>query len=101
MDTPTQRYSLEERWMSKRNRRARRAFTDEFKAEAVGLVQGSGKTIGRIAKDLDLTETALRHWVSKAEGPGGRTPILDTDERAELGRLREEVRVLRMERDFL
>jgi len=83
------------------NRRARRTFTDEFKADAVGLVQSSGKTVGRIAKDLDLTETALRHWVDKAEGPGGRKPILDTDERAELTRLREEVRVLRMERDFL
>ena len=87
--------------MSKTARRGRRTFTDEFKSEAVGLVQSSGNTVGRIAKDLDLTETALRKWVSKAEqGPGGGPPIGE-DERVELKRLREEVRVLRMERDFL
>ena len=87
--------------MSKTARRGRRSFTDEFKSEAVGLVQGSGKTVGRIAKDLDLTETALREWVRKAEqGAGGELPIRE-DERVELKRLREEVRVLRMERDFL
>jgi len=84
--------------MSKRTRRGRRSFTDEFKAEAVGLVQGSGKTVGRIAKDLDLTETALRAWVRRADGGD---PPMEEDERVELKRLREENRVLRMERDFL
>jgi transposase len=64
----------------------------------VGLVQGSGKTVGRIAKDLDLTETALRAWVRKADGGD---PPMEEDERVELKRLREENRVLRMERDFL
>jgi len=87
--------------MSKRARRERRTFTDEFKSEAVGLVQSSGKAVGRIAKDLDLTETALREWVRKAEQTAvGGLPIRE-DERVELTRLREEVRVLRMERDFL
>jgi len=87
--------------MSKRTRRGRRSFTDEFKAEAVGLVQSSGKTIGRIAKDLDLTETALRGWVKKADRSSVGGPPMEEDERVELKRLREEVRVLRMERDFL
>ena len=82
-----------------RNKRARRSFTQEFKAQAVELVRASGKTIGQVAKDLDLTETALREWVRRAqELPSGR--LVDVDERAELKRLREEVRVLRMERDF-
>ena len=82
-----------------RNKRARRSFTQEFKAQAVELVRASGKTIGQVAKDLDLTETALREWVRRAqELPSGRLGYVD--ERAELKRLREEVRVLRMERDF-
>jgi len=86
--------------MSKfKTKRARRSFTGEFKAEAVKLVRASGKTVGEVAKDLDLTETALREWVRRAqEVPSGA--LVDPDERAELKRLREEVRVLRMERDF-
>ena len=50
--------------------RKRRAFTKEFKAEAVRLAREGarvGKSPGAIAKDLDLTETALRAWVKQAE----------------------------------
>ena len=47
-------------------RRERRKFTDEFKAEVVTLVGSSGKSIGEISRDLDLTETAVREWVKRA-----------------------------------
>jgi transposase len=87
--------------MSKPERRGRRAFTDEFKAEAVAVVRSSGKSIGRIAQELDLTETALRDWVRQAERRTAGAPAVGETERGELTRLREEVRVLRMERDFL
>lgn len=88
--------------MSTNKRRARRVFTDEFKAEAVGLVHNSGKSIGRLAKDLDLTETALRDWVAKAAAGSAQSTLpLNAGERAELKHLREDNRVLRMERDFL
>ncbi len=87
--------------MSKRVRRGRRVFTDEFKAEAVAVVRSSGKSIGRIAQDLDLTETALRDWVRQADRGAAGAALIGEDERGELRRLREEVRVLRMERDFL
>jgi TatD DNase family protein len=49
----------------KQDRRARRSFTTELKADAVRLVKG-GKTVGQVARDLDLTETALREWVRRA-----------------------------------
>ena len=48
-------------------RRKRRSFTDEFKAEAVAMVRQRGLSVGQVAKDLDLTETALREWVEKAD----------------------------------
>ena len=48
-------------------KRKRRAFTKEFKAETVRLVRQSGKSVGAVARELDLTETALRGWVRKAE----------------------------------
>src|SRR5216117_4031599 len=84
-------------------KRKRRAFTNEFKAEAVRLVRESGKSVPTVARELDLTETALRSWVRKAEIDAGRgTPgALTTEEREELGRLRRENRTLRMERDIL
>ena len=58
-------------------RRPRRAFTDEFKASAVRLVLDEGKTVGAAARDLDLTETALREWVkrSRADRTHGRTGV--------------------------
>ena len=84
-------------------KRKRRAFTKEFKAEAVRVVQASGKTVGAVARELDLTETALRDWVRQAAIDAGRGQpgALTTDERAELTQLRREVRTLRMERDIL
>ncbi|ADO75121.1 Transposase [Stigmatella aurantiaca DW4/3-1] len=84
-------------------RRKRRQFTEEFKAEAVKLARESGKSLPQVAKDLDLTESALRQWVQHAErseAPAGPEP-LSQSEREELLQLRRENRQLLMERDFL
>jgi transposase len=83
-------------------RRPRRLFTDEFKASAIRLVIDEGKTVAAAARDLDLTETALREWVKRAqaERSQGRTG-LTAAEREELARLRKENRELRTERDIL
>lgn len=85
-----------------KERRARRAFTHEFKAGAVGLVLDEGKSVAQVARDLDLTESALRAWVTqaRADRSGGKTG-LTTEERAELARLRTENRQLRIEREIL
>jgi transposase len=83
-------------------RRVRRQFTDEFKGSAVRLVLDEGKTVGAVARDLDLTETALRDWVkrARADRTKGRSG-LTTAEREELTRLRKEVRILAEEREIL
>ena len=83
-------------------RRPRRRFDDDFKAQAVRLVLDEGKSVGSVARDLDLTETALREWVNRARADRtqGKTG-LTTAEREELARLRKEVRVLREEREIL
>ena len=85
-----------------KGRRLRRVFTDEFKAGAVRLVLDEGKTVGQVARDLDLTETALREWVNRARADRthGRTG-LTTAEREELARLRKENRQLRVEHEIL
>ncbi len=83
-------------------RRPRRRFTEEFRAGAVRLVLDEGKTAGRVARELDLTESALRNWVARARADRtqGRTG-LTTEKREELRRLRKENRVLRTEREIL
>ena len=83
-------------------RRPRRRFDDDFKAQAVRLVLDEGKSVGSVARDLDLTETALREWVNRAraERTHGKTG-LTTTEREELARLRKENRILREEREIL
>jgi transposase len=85
-----------------KRKRSRRSFTEEFKAGAVRLVLEEGKTVGAVARDLDLTESSLRNWVeqARADRTKGRTG-LTTAEREELARLRKENRILPEERDIL
>jgi transposase len=81
--------------------RLRRSFAPEFKAQTVELVRTSGKSVGEVCRDLDLTETVVRRWVAQADVDTGRRDGLTTAEREELSRLRRENRVLREERDIL
>src|SRR3990172_3699519 len=86
----------------KGSRRPRRQFSEEFQAGAVRLVLDEGKTIGAVARELDLTPSSLANWVrhARADRTKGKTG-LTTEERAELATLRKENRELRMERDIL
>ena len=86
----------------KRQKRPRRSFTDEFKAGAVRLVLDEGKSVAQVARDLDLTQSALGQWVKQAQADrsGGKTG-LTTAEREELAALRKENRELKMEREIL
>jgi transposase len=82
--------------MERKQPRARRSFTPEFKAEIVELCQRGDRSIGQVARDFDLTETAVREWVRQAErdagtGDGGLTSA----ERRELAALRRENQQLR------
>jgi transposase len=87
--------------MGKQPRR-RRSFTPEFKAEIVELCQRGDRSVGQVARDFDLTESAVREWVRQAErdagtGDGGLT----SGERRELAELRRENRRLREDVDIL
>jgi transposase-like protein len=56
--------------MGKKPRR-RRSFTPEFKAEIVELCRRGDRAAGQVARDFDLTETAVREWVKQAERDAG------------------------------
>jgi transposase len=82
--------------------RPRRFFPPEYKAEVVELIRSSGKTVGQVARELDLTEPAVREWVKRADLDAGcRSDGLTTSERDELRKLRRENRDLREEREIL
>jgi len=84
-------------------KRKRRAFTKEFKAETVRLIQEGGKTVKEVCRDLDLVESAVRSWLRQSEIDEGHGPkgALTSGERDELARLRRENRQLLMEREIL
>jgi transposase len=83
--------------------RKRRKFTAKFKADAVQLVRTGGRTIREVTKQFDLTETALREWVKRAEADAGKgaPDALTTSERAEFIDLRKRLKRAEMERDIL
>ena len=81
--------------------RPRRSFTPEFKAEIVELCRRGDRSIGQVARDFDLGETAVRAWVHQAETDAGERPGLTTEEKEELTRLRRENRSLREDVEIL
>lgn len=73
----------------------------EFRQGAVELARLREKPITEIAKDLGISESCLRRWVSQADVDDGHKEGLTTDEREELVRLRRQNRVQAMEIEIL
>jgi transposase len=90
--------------------RAKRTFSDEFKAEAVALMRrrrAEGVSLSQIGRELGIGHTLLWEWARKLDGGGtgpvpepgpGRLPGETLEE--ENRRLRRENAILRQEREF-
>ncbi len=78
-----------------------RAHPPEFRQRAVDLARLREKPIAVIASDLGISESCLRRWMDVADVDEGRKEGLSSDERAELVRLRRELRVKEMEIEIL
>src|ERR1700730_12645083 len=83
------------------DKRARRKFTKEFKAETVTLIRTSGKSIAQVCRDLGLAENTVQRWVAQAAIDAGQRDGLTTAHREELSRRRRDFSVLREERYVL
>jgi transposase len=81
----------------------RTRYSKEQKEDAVRLVRVSGQSIGLTARDLGIPENTLQNWVrqAKIDAGEGSKDAYTTEEKAELRRLRRELRRVTMERDFL
>lgn len=84
---------------STNSRRPRRKFTDEFKADAVAMVEESDGQIAKVARELGIYGSLLGNWVRRAreEAEGAPTAV----ERVEIRDLKRELDRVRRERDIL
>jgi transposase len=77
-------------------------YSLEFRQEAVRLMRTSGRPVKLLASELGISPSTLRTWASQLSPEANTTALaLSSDERAELRRLRREVRVLAEEREIL
>lgn len=87
------------------SRQARRRYTAQFKADAVRLVEEEGYSVAEVSQRLGVERSCVARW--RREQREGRAPSMAEspgaaqEQEAEMRRLREEVRRLRMERDIL
>ena len=76
-------------------------YSLEFRQEAVRLMRTSGRSVKLLASELGISPSTLRTWERQLSIDGGGGSGLTSDERAELRRLRREVKVLAEEREIL
>ena len=90
--------------------KTRRSFTDEFKREAIALLEGSGWPLEHVARELGLQASVLRNRRRVAQGhpprsQSGAPAVSGTakpdEQTAEIARLRRELERVRQERDIL
>jgi len=85
-------------------RRERRAFSAEFKAEAVRLVaerRALGVTLAQVGRELDVRPDQLNRWTrEQRQESGAGSNVPDETLEQENRRLRREVEVLRQEQAF-
>jgi transposase len=81
----------------------RRTFSREYKLAAVKKVVELGLTYAQVARDLGIRDNLLHNWQKALVADGSLKKAIEESPRmdAELKRLREENRQLKMERDIL
>ena len=84
--------------------KVQKTYTQEFKREAVRLVQTSGKPIAQVARELGISDSSIHQWRKELaeHGPeafpgSGHQTALEEENR----RLKRELERTRQERDIL
>ena len=80
----------------------RRKYSQEYKQEAVKLVQQSNVPLAQVATNLGINPNNLRRWADELNKAGkGAFPGNGTPRDQELARLKRELQQVKQERDFL
>jgi transposase len=74
----------------------------EFRHRAVELARLGEKPVAALAKDLGISESCLRNWMSQSDADdNGSATRLTSAEKKELAELRRKNRQLEMENEIL
>ncbi len=84
------------------------SYAPEFRRQMIELVR-TGRDPTDLAREFEPSSQAIRNWIARADRDEGRREVrpptaetaLPAADREELGRLRPEIRRLRLERDIL
>lgn len=83
---------------------AKKQYTDDFKKEAIHLLETSGKTVTQIERDLGISHGLLGKWQKRFQ-VNPKTSKLELSEvenlKAELRQMKRELEIARVERDIL
>lgn len=83
----------------------RKQYSKEFKLDAISLVTDQGYTVTEAARSLELNRSVLQRWIKEFnaddDGQAFRGNGKLTPEQAEIRRLKEENRRLKMEKEIL
>ena len=82
----------------------RKQYSKEFKLDAISLVQEQGYSKAEAARSLGINANVLGRWIKEYETEDGQAFRGNgklTPEQAEIRRLREENRRLKMEKEIL
>lgn len=86
------------------SKKTQRNYSDEFKKEAVRLLETSGKTKAAISRELGIPNGLLGRWQRRFQ-VNEETDTLELSEteklRVELRAMKRELEITRMERDIL
>lgn len=80
---------------------------EEFKKQAVKLSYESGKSISQVAQALGVAQSALYEWRARTKVNKDVSPPVGRNAKGSIGReeevavLREQLRIMTMERDIL
>ena len=76
-------------------------YPEEFRQQILELIR-AGRTPDELAEEFEPTAQTIRNWIKQSElDHGQRHDGLTSDEKAELSRLRKEIKQLRLEREIL
>jgi transposase len=79
----------------------RRVFDEQFRRDAVALLESTGEPLAQIAAQLGCTHWNLRDWIKRYGQKGAVRPTAAADLRLLIVRLQKDNESLRAERDIL
>jgi len=85
--------------------RTRPAYSQEYKDQAVDLLQSSGRPLKELSRELGISDASLRKWrderaVETVEETKSRAKVQESPE-GEIKRLRRENEYLKRQREIL